>query len=110
MTINLTQIIMAVLTFIFGLIAKYGIPWLVANTDEKKRAKIADIVQTGVEAADRWLKTASGEEKKAYVVEYMKERGYEVDTDNIHSELNAMIEAAVERLRIAQNSNQIEGK
>lgn len=104
MSIDLTQIILAIITFIFGIVAKYGIPWLIENTDEKKRAKIADIVQTGVEAADRWLKTATGEERKAYVVAYLKERGYTVNTEDVHSELNAMIESAVEKLRIAQKT------
>jgi hypothetical protein len=103
MTVNITDIIIALATFIFGVLVKYLIPMLNEKVDEKKRAKIADIIDTGVAAADRWLKTASGEEKKQYVVNYLAEKGYMVDLKDIHSELNVMIEAAVDRLRFKQS-------
>ena len=102
-TINLTDIILAVLTFIFGVLVKYVIPMITEKVDEKKRNKIADLIETGVAAADRWLKTASGEERKQYVVSFLAEKGYTVDMEDVHSELNVMIEAAVDRLRYKQS-------
>ena len=53
MTIDLTQIILAVITLISAVITRFLIPWLIENVEEKKRAKIVDIVCTLVEAADR---------------------------------------------------------
>ena len=102
MTIDVTMIFKGVVILIGALLTRYVIPWLTQNVDAKKRAAIADLVETGVYAADRWLKSASGAEKKEYVIAFLAENGYRVDTEDVHSELNVMIEAAVERLRIEQ--------
>lgn len=102
MTIDLTQIILAVITLIGGLLTRFLIPYLIENVEEKKRAKIADIVSTLVEAADRYLKTATGEERLQYVVEGLAEKGIYVNIDDIHDQYRVLIESAVEQLRIRQ--------
>lgn len=102
MTIDLTQIILAVITLIGGLLTRFLIPYLIENVEEKKRAKIADIVSTLVEAADRYLKTATGEERLQYVVEGLADKGIYVNIDDIHDQYRVLIESAVEQLRIRQ--------
>lgn len=106
MEIDLTRIILAVIALIGGILARYVIPWLRSVTDEKKRANIADIVETAVSAADRFMKTATGEERKAAVIDYLKKRGFVVYADDITNEMNQMIEAAVEELRIKQAASE----
>ena len=102
MTIDLTQIILAVITLIGAVISRFLIPYLIENVEEKKRAKIVDIVCTLVEAADRDLKAASGEERLQYVVEGLAEKGIYVNIDDIHDQYRVLIESAVEQLRIRQ--------
>ena len=106
MTIDLTRIILAVIALIFAIITRYVIPWVNANTSAKKRQGIVDVVESVVEAVDRFMKTATGEEKKAQVVKYLEERGYTVNINDITDEMNMLIESAVEKLRIKQNASQ----
>ena len=93
--VNLTQIIIAVLTLIFGLISTYAIPWLKSNTSEKTY----NMLKMGCEAAcyfaQQWYKQEDGEVKKEKAIEYaenwLKERGIKVDmkllSDTIEAEL-----------------------
>lgn len=102
MSIDLTKIILALITLIFGIVARYVIPYLIENVDEKKRAKIVDIVCTLVEAADRYLKTATGAERLQYVVDGLAEKGIYVNMEDVHDQYRVLIESAVEQLRIRQ--------
>jgi hypothetical protein len=102
MTIDLTQIILAVITLIGALITRFLIPWLIENVEEKKRAKIVDIVCTLVETADRYLQTGSGEERLRYVVDGLADKGIYVNMQDIHDQYRVLIESAVEQLRIRQ--------
>ena len=102
MTIDFTQIILAVITLIGAVITRFLIPWLIENVEEKKRMKIVDVVCTLVEAADRYMKTASGAERLKYVVDGLSEKGIYVNIDDIHDEYRVLIESAVEQLRIRQ--------
>ena len=101
-TVDLTQIILAVITLIGVLIARYVIPYLIENVEEKKREKIVDIVSTLVEAADRYLKTATGAERLQYVVDGLALKGIYVNMQDIHDQYRVLIESAVEQLRIRQ--------
>ena len=47
-------------------------------------------------------KSDQGQEKKAYVVELLRQQGYIVDPEQIEGSLNAMIEAFVKELKIEQ--------
>lgn len=106
MTIDLTQIILAIITLIGAILTRYLIPYLIENVDDKKRAKVADLITTLVEAADRYLKSASGEERLQYVIDGLAEKGITVDISDVHNEYREMIESAVEKLRIKQNASQ----
>lgn len=106
MTIDITQIILAIITLIGAIITRYLIPYLIANVDAKKRTQIADMIETLVEAADRYLKTESGEERLKYVLEALAAKGISVDIDDVHNEYRIMIESAVEKLRIKQKALQ----
>lgn len=105
-TIDLTEIILSILTIIGIIITRYLIPYLNANVDEKKRVKVADMVDTLVEAADRYLKSASGEERLQYVLDGLAKKGIVVDIKDVHNEYRVMVESAVEKLRIKQNASQ----
>ena len=96
MTIDLTQIILAIITLIGGLIARYVIPWLKDRLDERKYNVFLGLVKTGVFAADQLFNSDQGKEKKQYVVDLLKENGYTVNTVSI----DALIEATVKELKI----------
>ena len=90
--INLTQLLQAVITVIFGVITRYAIPWVQEKTTEKQRANLKMIVKTLVSAAEQLFKgSGRGAEKLAYVQDELKKLGLEVD---LH-----MIEATVHELK-----------
>ena len=72
------------------------IPWIKSRTTKTQREQIEAWVGIAVAAAEQLWKgqTKAGEEKKLYVMEFLAERGFSVDS----AALNAMIEAEVMRI------------
>ena len=103
MTIDLTQIILAVITLIFGVLMRYVIPVAKEklNKDQMELLRIA--VKTGVYAAEQLYNSDQGKEKRQYVIDYLEEHGYIVDPEKIEDPVRAMIEAAVKELRIEES-------
>lgn len=94
--VDLTDIIVAVLTLISALITAFVIPYLKTKVDSDKFEKIKAWVKVAVEAAEMiYVGTGRGEEKKAYVVQYLNSKGYTLDADSI----NNLIESAVLELK-----------
>ena len=101
MTIDLTQIILAIITLIGGLIARYVIPWLKDKLDDRQYDVLCGFVRVGVYAAEQLFTSEQWKEKKQYVVDLLTENGYEVDSTAV----DALIEATVRELRIEQGDN-----
>ena len=92
MNIDLTPIVQAVITLLSLLITTFLIPWIKAKCDAKKLENIAKWVRFAVEAAEQIFKGDDmGESKKQYVVNFLSEKGYKLDLD----EINALIESTV---------------
>ena len=93
---DLTPIISAALTLIMAVITTFLIPYLKTKIDSNKFEKIQTWVKVAVEAAEMiYVGTSRGEEKKAYVVQYLNSKGYTLDADSI----NNLIESAVLALK-----------
>lgn len=93
---DLTPIISAALTLIMAVITTFLIPYLKTKIDSNKFEKIQTWVKVAVEAAEMiYVGTGRGEEKKAYVVQYLNSKGYTLDADSI----NNLIESAVLELK-----------
>lgn len=93
---DLTLIISAALTLIMAVITTFLIPYLKTKIDSNKFEKIRTWVKVAVEAAEMiYVGTGRGEEKKAYVVQYLNSKGYTLDADSI----NNLIESAVLELK-----------
>lgn len=102
MTIDLTQILIAVITLIFGLISRYAIPYLKEKLDNNQMDLLNIAVRTAVYAAEQIFGSEQGVEKKKYVVKLLADQGYILDIDNVDEKLNALIEAMVKELNIDQ--------
>ena len=98
---DLTKVFVAVLDLCVALATAFLIPWLTANLDEKKRYKLTAAIDVGVYAAQQLFEAGEGAEKLEYVKQYLRDKGYDADTD----EIRAQIEAAVRALKI-----EMEGK
>lgn len=90
--IDLTPIMEAIIALVVAVITAFVIPWLKGKIDADKLEQIKLWVTVAVEAAEQLYNgTGRGEEKKAYVVKFLQEKGFTLDPDS----LDELIEAAV---------------
>lgn len=94
--VNITPIIVAFFGLISAVLTVIVAPLIKAKTTAQQQAEIQLLVNIAVAAAEQiFVGSGKGEEKKAYVLEWLAARGITVDMDV----LNAMIEAAVYALK-----------
>lgn len=89
-----TQIVSAVIALISALVSAFLIPWLKTKIDANKLQTIKTYVEIGVKAAEQLYAATDGEEKKAYVINFLAEHGIRFDVSTI----DQLIEAAVLQL------------
>lgn len=93
--IDLTTIMEAVITLIIAVVSAFVIPGLKREISAEKLAEISEWVQIAVTAAEQiYNGPGRGEEKKAYVLKFLTDKGYTVDLAAIEN----LIEAAVYEL------------
>ena len=102
MTIDLTQIILAVITLLFGVLMRYVIPNIKAKTNANQMEIIRAAVKSAVYAVEQLYKSKPGQEKKQMVIEFLKEQGYILDDTQIENNINYLIEEIVKELNIEQ--------
>ncbi len=94
-TIDITPIVNAAIALIGAGVSVFLIPWLKSQTTEAQRKELTAWVKIGVAAAEQLYQGAGrGEEKKQYVIDFLKQKGFKVDEESV---INA-IEAAVKQL------------
>ena len=95
MDFNITPIVEAVFLLIAAVITTIVIPYIKSRTTAQQQAEINAWVRIAVTAAEQIYRgSGRGEEKKAYVLNWLAERGITLDTNRI----DALIEAAVYEL------------
>lgn len=105
MQIDLTQIILAVITLLFGLLMRYVIPNIKSKTTENQLELIRAAVKSAVYAVEQLYKSKPGQEKKQLVLKFLKEQGYIIDDEQVEDKINYLIEEAVKALNIEQNEH-----
>jgi hypothetical protein len=92
---DITPIIQAVIALVFIVIGVIAIPWIKSRTTSDQLKEIMSWVNIAVLAAEQIFKgIGRGEEKKQYVLDFLKSKGYYIDAEKIE----AMIEAEVAKL------------
>lgn len=90
--IDITEVIKYVFLLIFAVCSAFLIPYLKAKLGDENFATLKNWVKIAVQAAEMIFKESKmGEQKKEYVLEFLKTKGYKVDTEAI----NNLIESAV---------------
>ena len=92
---DITPIIEAVAALIAVIITAVVIPYIKSKTTTQQQAQINAWVKIAVAAAEQIYKgSGRGEEKKEYVINWLEERGFTLDED----EVDDLIESAVYEL------------
>lgn len=105
MTIDLTQIILAILTFLFGLLMRYVIPNIKSKTSANQMELIRAAVKSAVYAVEQLYKSKPGQEKKQMVLDFLKEQGYVLEDKQVEDQINYLVEQFVKELNIEQNEH-----
>lgn len=100
--IDLTQVIIAVLTLIFSLVSAFLIPYLKTKVSAEQLETIKFWVNIAVQAAEMiYVGTGRGEEKKEYVLKFLNSKGFTLNAEEIEN----IIEAAVLELKRTQKGD-----
>lgn len=99
MTVDLTQIIVAILTLAISMVSAFLIPYIKTKVTAEQFNTIKLGVQVAVQAAEMlYVGSGRGEEKKQYVLDFLKSKGFTLNMEEIEN----LIEAAVLELKQSQ--------
>ena len=92
MQFNITPVVEAVAALIAAVVTAFVVPYIKSRTTTNQQQQINAWVRIAVTAAEQiYAGSGRGEEKKAYVIDWLRKHGVNVD----ESKLDALIEAAV---------------
>lgn len=101
--IDLTQVVIAVITLAISLVTAFLIPYLKTKVSAEQLDTIKFWVNIAVEAAEMiYVGTGRGQEKKDYVVQFLNSKGFSLNI----TEVENLIEAAVLELKLAQTQKE----
>lgn len=96
--INLTEIVVAIIGLISSIVATVVIPYIKQKSNSETYSQIQFWTTIGVEAAEMiYNQSGKGAEKKAYVLQFLRSKGFNLDEDS----LDKVVEAAVLELKRA---------
>ena len=96
MTIDITEVIKYAILLVFAVCTTFVIPYIKAKIGDEKFTELQKWVKIGVQAAEMIFKESGmGTVKTEYVIEFLKQKGYTLDTETISN----LIESAVLELK-----------
>lgn len=96
MTIDITEVIKYAILLVFAVCTTFVIPYIKAKIGDEKFTELQKWVKIGVQAAEMIFNEGGmGTVKKEYVIEFLKQKGYTLDTETISN----LIESAVLELK-----------
>lgn len=94
MNFEITELLNAFIALLATVVTTFVIPWIKRKVGSEKMTEFLRWVDIGVMAAEQLYQSFECEEKKNYVVELLKKKGFKF-TD---AEVSAAIEGAVKRV------------
>ena len=93
--IDITPVVNAVIALATTVVSVFLIPWIKSKTTAQQRSELVAWAKIGVAAAEQiYVGQGRGDEKKQYVLDFLKQKGFKVDEESV----NNAIEAAVKQL------------
>lgn len=89
--IDITPVVNALIALLAALLSAVAVPWLRTKLDAEKMEEFLRWVEIGVAAAEQLFGSADGLKKKTYVVNYLKEKGYTADVEDIENAIEAAV-------------------
>jgi hypothetical protein len=102
--INLTPLVNAFIVLLGAVITAFLVPYIKRKLNEAQLIELAKWVEIAVKAAEQIIRgTKVGKERKEWVLAYLRDRGFDLDDEEVAAQVDALIEAFVLGLR--QNAN-----
>lgn len=95
---DFTPLVEALIGLAATAITVFLIPWLRERFGNEKLAKALTWVEIGVDAAEKVYGAGKGDEKLAYVEEFLASKNIKLDMDT----LKAMVNAEIKKLELAE--------
>lgn len=99
MAIDLTQIILAVIALLGGIITTFIIPFLNKKLTAQQIENIRKAARIAVYAAEQLFTPEQWAEKKKYAQEYLRSQGYDIDTVQIDAAIEAEVLALHSKIK-----------
>ena len=94
-TIDITHVVNAVIALAATVVSVFLIPLIKSKTTAQQRSELVAWAKIGVAAAEQiYVGQGRGDEKKQYVLEFLKSKGFDLNEESV----NNAIEAAVKQL------------
>lgn len=90
--IDLTQILLTLISVLGAIITKFLIPWLKSRTSESQQEKLLSAARIAVFAAEQLYGSLNGDMKLKYAKAYLQKRGWDVNTDEVKYAIEAMVQ------------------
>ena len=90
-TIDITQIVVAILGLLSALITYRLVPYIKSKTTVQQQAFIKAAVQTAVFAAEQIYGAGEGEKKFDYAIKWLHDHGYDVSKTDIEAAVYELI-------------------
>lgn len=91
---ELTEVVKIMIELIVAIASLWLVPWIKAKLSAEEIADMLRWVEIAVSAAEQLYDAAQGGAKKLYVIKFLRDKGYSVDS----KEVDTAIEAAVLKL------------
>lgn len=89
--IDLTPLMNALITIIAAVLLRYVVPWLNSKTTAQEREDLLVWVDIAVRAAQQLLYHANGSERLEYVMDYLEDKGFDVDDASVRNAIEAAV-------------------
>lgn len=94
-TIDITPVVNTVIALAATVVSVFLTPWIKSKTTAQQRSELVAWAKIGVAAAEQiYVGQGRGDEKKQYVREFLKSKGFDLNEESV----NNAIEAAVKQL------------
>jgi hypothetical protein len=97
---DLTEIISAVIALAVALITAFLIPWMKTKLSASQQEKLVFWLQVAVQSAEEYFRgPGRGEEKAAYVREFLQDKGYDLDDKVITALIDSTVWQLINRFK-----------
>ena len=100
---DVTPILVGLILIIFGVIARFGIPFINSKLSTEQLNTLQQVVRIAVYAADQLFGAKMGTDKKAFALDYAEKLLAKLHLSFEKEAVSAAIEAQVKELKITEN-------